>query len=138
MYRLLKQLLMFRIGQKTTRGFARSIGLKKIGYLAGIVGGIKYMRQLVDREFKDQPLDRLNMGLMAFAAYNCGPGRMRALRRETQKRGLDQNVWFNNVEQIVSERIGRETVEYVSNIYKYYIAYKLVMDQRQKQAAGKF
>ena len=103
-----------------------------------INGGIKYMRQLVDREFKDQPLDRLNMGLMAFAAYNCGPGRMRALRRETQKRGLDQNVWFNNVEQIVSERIGRETVEYVSNIYKYYIAYKLVMDQRQKQAAGKF
>lgn len=103
-----------------------------------INGGIKYMRQLVDREFKDQPMDRLNTGLMAFAAYNCGPGRMRALRRETQKRGLDQNVWFNNVEQIVSERIGRETVEYVSNIYKYYIAYKLVMEKRQaKQTAGK-
>jgi membrane-bound lytic murein transglycosylase MltF len=103
-----------------------------------INGGVKYMRQLIDGEFKDQPMDRLNMGLMAFAAYNAGPGRLRALRRETQKRGLDPNLWFNNVEQITSERIGRETVDYVSNIYKYYIAYKLVMEQRQaRQAAGK-
>jgi membrane-bound lytic murein transglycosylase MltF len=102
-----------------------------------IHGGVKYMRQLVDVEFKGQPMDRLNTGLMAFAAYNCGPGRMRALRRETTKRGLDANVWFNNVEQIVSERIGRETVEYVSNIYKYYIAYKLVVEQQSKRDAGK-
>jgi hypothetical protein len=59
-----------------------------------------------------------------------GPGRMRQLRRETEKRGLDPNLWFNNVERIASERIGRETVTYVSNIYKYYITYRLVLSNR--------
>jgi hypothetical protein len=37
---------------------------------------------------------------------------------------------------VASEKIGRETVTYVSNIYKYYVAYTLVMDsmtERQKQ-----
>jgi hypothetical protein len=28
------------------------------------------------------------------------------------------------VEHVAGERIGRETVQYVSNIYKYYIAYQ--------------
>ena len=73
-------------------------------------------------------MDDLNKGLFAFASYNAGPGRIRQLRKETADRGLNPNVWFNNVEQIVSERIGRETVTYVSNIYKYYIAYKLSME----------
>jgi membrane-bound lytic murein transglycosylase MltF len=75
--------------------------------------------------------------LMTFASYNAGPGRVRALRRETEKRGLDPNIWFGNVEQIASERIGRETVTYVSNIYKYYIAYKLVVEDSQRRAAAK-
>jgi membrane-bound lytic murein transglycosylase MltF len=100
-----------------------------------IHGGVKYMRQLIDREFKNEPMDPLNKGLMAFAAYNAGPGRVRSLRRLARERGLDPNVWFNNVEQITSEKVGRETVTYVSNIYKYYIAYKLVMEQQQ--AKGK-
>jgi membrane-bound lytic murein transglycosylase MltF len=94
-----------------------------------INGGVKYMRQLMDSLFKDETIDPVNKGLMAFAAYNAGPGRLKALRKETKARGLDPNKWFGNVEQIASERIGRETVTYVSNIYKYYIAYKLVMEQ---------
>lgn len=44
------------------------------------------------------------------------------------QRGLDPNVWFNNVEQVAAEKIGRETVQYVSNIYKYYVAYKLTVE----------
>ena len=84
-----------------------------------IHAGVKYMRFMIDRYFKDEPMDNLNKALMAFAAYNCGPGRLRQLRRETEKRGLNPNVWFGNVERIASERIGRETVTYVSNIYKY-------------------
>jgi membrane-bound lytic murein transglycosylase MltF len=100
-------------------------------------GGVKYMRQLVDHEFKDEPMDRVNKGLMAFAAYNAGPGRVRQLRRLTKERGLDPNVWFGNVEQITSEKVGRETVQYVANIYKYYIAYKLVMEQDEAQAKAK-
>ncbi len=62
---------------------------------------------------------------------------MRQLRRETEKRGLDPNVWFGNVERVASERIGRETVTYVSNIYKYYVAYRLWTDQQERRAAAK-
>ena len=91
-----------------------------------IHAGVKYMRFMMDQYFKDEPMDDLNKALMTFAAYNAGPGRLRQLRRETEKRGLDPNVWFGNVERIASERIGRETVTYVSNIYKYYIAYRLL------------
>ena len=61
---------------------------------------------------------------------------VRQLRKEAEKRGLDPNVWFGNVEQIASERIGRETVTYVSNIYKYYIAYQLVAEE-QRAADGR-
>ena len=97
-----------------------------------IHAGVKYMRQLMDSEYKNDGMDALNQGLMAFAAYNCGFGRMRQLRKLTKERGLDPNKWFGNVEVITSEKIGRETVTYVSNIYKYYIAYKLVMEQSQR------
>jgi membrane-bound lytic murein transglycosylase MltF len=97
---------------------------------ANIHAGVKYMRFMVDQYFKDEPMDDLNKLLFAFASYNAGPGRVRQLRKEAEKRGLDPNIWFGNVEQIASERIGRETVTYVSNIYKYYIAYRLVAEQR--------
>ena len=74
---------------------------------------------------------------MTFASYNAGPGRVRQLRREAAKRGLDPNVWFGNVERIASERIGRETVTYVSNIFKYYVAYRLISAQDERRAAAK-
>ncbi len=102
-----------------------------------IHAGVKYMRFMMDQYFKDEPMDDLNKMLMTFAAYNAGPGRVRQLRRETEKRGLDPNLWFNNVERIASERIGRETVTYVSNIYKYYITYRLVSDQQTRREAAK-
>jgi membrane-bound lytic murein transglycosylase MltF len=102
-----------------------------------IHAGVKYMRTTLDANFKDEPMDKLNKALFSFAAYNCGPGRVRQLRRLAEKRGLDPNVWFGNVEQIASERIGRETVTYVSNIYKYYLAYKLVIEERERKAAAK-
>ncbi len=102
-----------------------------------IHAGVKYMRFMMDQYFKDEPMDTLNKGLMTFAAYNAGPGRIRQLRRETEKRGLNPNVWFGNVERVASERIGRETVTYVSNIYKYYIAYRLLADQQQRRDAAK-
>jgi membrane-bound lytic murein transglycosylase MltF len=104
---------------------------------ANIHAGVKYMRFMMDEYFKDEPMDNLNKGLMTFAAYNAGPGRLRQLRRETEKRGLDPNVWFGNVERVASERIGRETVTYVSNIYKYYITYRLLSEQRERREAAK-
>ena len=102
-----------------------------------IHAGVKYMRSMMDANFKDEPMDALNRGLLTFASYNAGPGKVRQLRREAQKRGLDPNVWFGNVEQIASERIGRETVTYVSNIYKYYVAYRLVVEENERRAAAK-
>jgi membrane-bound lytic murein transglycosylase MltF len=104
---------------------------------ANIHAGVKYMRFMMDEYFKDDPMDNLNKGLMTFAAYNAGPGRLKQLRRETEARGLDPNVWFGNVERVASERIGRETVTYVSNIYKYYIAYRLMSEQRARREAAK-
>ena len=104
---------------------------------ANIHAGVKYMRFMMDQYFKDEPMDNLNKALMTFAAYNAGPGRIRQLRKETEKRGLNPNIWFGNVERVASERIGRETVTYVSNIYKYYITYRLLNDQRERRAAAK-
>ncbi len=95
------------------------------------------MRFMMDEYFKDEPMDTLNKGLMTFAAYNAGPGRLQKLRREAAARGLDPNVWFGNVERVASERMGRETVTYVSNIFKYYIAYRLLNAQQERRAAAK-
>ncbi len=102
-----------------------------------IHAGVKYFRFMVDQYYKDEPMDALNKGLMTLASYNAGPGRMRQLRRETARRGLDPNVWFGNVERVVSERIGRETVTYVSNIFKYYVAYRLVMEQQRARSEAR-
>jgi len=79
---------------------------------------MKYILFMVDQFYEKEPMDNLNKGLFAFAAYNAGPGRISQLRGQAAKRGLNPNVWFSNVEVIVSEKVGRETVTYVSNIYK--------------------
>jgi membrane-bound lytic murein transglycosylase MltF len=102
-----------------------------------IHAGVKYMRFMIDTYFKDEPMDRLNKGLMAFASYNAGPNRLKQLRREAAQRGLNPNVWFGNVERVASERIGRETVTYVSNIYKYYLTYRLLTAQLEERNAAK-
>jgi membrane-bound lytic murein transglycosylase MltF len=99
---------------------------------ANIHAGIKYVRYMVDNYYTDPKIDPLNRVLFAFASYNAGPNRVRALRREAEAQHLDPNVWFDNVERVAAERIGRETVQYVSNIYKYYIAYTLVQEEVQK------
>ena len=102
-----------------------------------IHAGVKYMRFMMEQYFKDDPMDNLNKGLMTFASYNAGPNRVRQLRRQAEKEGLDPNLWFGNVERVASERIGRETVTYVSNIYKYYVAYRLVLEHAQQKNAAK-
>jgi membrane-bound lytic murein transglycosylase MltF len=73
---------------------------------------------------------------MTFASYNAGPNRIARLRKKAVEDGLNPNVWFGNVELEVAKDIGQETVTYVSNIYKYYIAYKLTVEHnKEKQAA---
>jgi len=104
---------------------------------SNIHAGIKYNRWVVDHFFDDPAISRLNRGLFAFASYNAGPGRVRSLRKEAAERGLDPNVWFNNVELIAAKRIGRETVTYVSNIYKYYLAYQMAAAQEEARENAK-
>lgn len=102
-----------------------------------IHAGVKYIRNLIDHYYADEPMTPLDKGLFAFASYNAGPGRIRQLRERAAKRGLDPNVWFNNVEVVAAEAIGRETVQYVGNIYKYYLAYRLIMAEREELEAAK-
>ena len=96
------------------------------------------MRWMVDRYYADEPMTRLDKALFTFASYNAGPARIARLRTMTKQRGFDPNVWFGNVENMAAEKIGAETVTYVSNIYKYYIAYRLIVDdmaRKQKATA---
>jgi membrane-bound lytic murein transglycosylase MltF len=95
---------------------------------ANIHAGIKYMRFMIDQYYGKEPMTDLDKALFAFASYNAGAGRISSLRKEAAKRGLDPNIWFQNVEYVVAEKIGQETITYVNNIYKYYIGYRLVLD----------
>ncbi len=99
---------------------------------ANIHAGVKYIHFMVNEYFAKEPMTETNKLLFSFAAYNAGPGRIKALRREAAQEGLDPNVWSDNVEMIAEARIGRETVTYVDNIYKYYVAYKLI-EEHDKQ-----
>jgi len=108
----------------------QDMGVEDVSVLeANIAGGARYVRFLMDEFFDDPAIDDRNRLFFALAAYNAGPGRVRSLRREAGERGLDPNRWFNHVERIVAERVGRETVTYVSNISKYYVAYQLAFEQ---------
>lgn len=101
--------------------------------------GAKMLRNIADTYFNDPKLDPVNRTLMTFASYNAGPNRIARLRKEAAQMGLNPNVWFGNVELVAAKDIGQETVTYVGNIYKYYVAYKLALEQqqlRQKAKAG--
>jgi len=98
-----------------------------------IHAGTKYMDQLMTRYFPDAQFNETTRTLFAFAAYNAGPGNLAKLRTEAERRGLDPNQWFNNVEIVTAERIGIETTTYVRNIYKYYAAYKLTQEAQVTQ-----
>ena len=101
-----------------------------------IHAGMKYLRFIIDRYYKDEPMDDVNKLLFAFASYNAGPARVRGLRKEAVAMGLDPNVWFRNVEIVAAKSIGRETVQYVSNIYKYFISSPTVLMQAEKKQAS--
>ncbi len=104
---------------------------------ANIHAGIKYFHSMVENNYGNEPMDNLNKILFTFAAYNCGPGRIKQLRAEAAAKGLDPNVWIDNVEVIAAARVGAETVNYVSNIYKYYVAYKLFAEQDEQRRKAK-
>ena len=99
-----------------------------------IHAGTKYLRFMADTYFaKDPELDQLNRTMFAFASYNAGPAKVARMRAKAREMGLDPNQWFGNVEVVAAKQIGRETVQYVSNILKYYVAYKLLEDRMETE-----
>lgn len=91
-----------------------------------IHAGVKYLHSLTEQYVNDPDIDPKNRLLLTFAAYNAGPGNLNKFRNLAKRSGLDPNVWFNNVEIAASRIVGQETVNYVGNIYQYYIAYSLI------------
>jgi membrane-bound lytic murein transglycosylase MltF len=89
-----------------------------------IHAGVKYLSFLRNRYFNDPQIEETNQTLMALAAYNLGPARVIELRNKAKSKGYDPNVWFDNVELAAASHVGREPVQYVANIYKYYVAYR--------------
>lgn len=105
-----------------------------------IHAGVKLLRFIRDDFYKKDPMDRLNKGLMTVASYNAGPGRISRLRKKAAAEGLNPNKWFGNVELVVAREIGRETVQYVSNVHKYYLAYTMTLERqkaRERARTGK-
>jgi membrane-bound lytic murein transglycosylase MltF len=96
-----------------------------------IHAGVKLLHSISQQYFNDPKIDPMNRLLMTFASYNAGPNRIADLRKRAAAHGLDPNIWFGNVELMVAQSVGPVTVQYVSNIYKYYVAYKLVVEQGQ-------
>jgi membrane-bound lytic murein transglycosylase MltF len=102
-----------------------------------IEAGNKYLRFIITKYLNDPPLDPKNQTLFAFAAYNAGPNRLRQFRDKAKAMGLNPNVWFGNVENAAAAIVGRETVQYVSNVYKYFIAYSLVTHQMDENVSAR-
>ena len=116
----------------------KNVGIPDIHEVeSNIHAGIKYLDFLRDRYFSDPAITPINQALLALAAYNAGPSRMIGMRDRAAAKGYDPNVWFDNVELIAAEEIGRETVQYVSNIFRYYLTYRMVAEQELKHAAAR-
>ncbi len=106
--------------------FNENVGIPDISEAEdNIHAGVKYLDWIRKRYFNDPEIDPYDQTLFAFAAYNAGPARVRKLREEAAKQGYDPNIWFDNVELVAACVIGRETGQYVANIVKYYVAYRL-------------
>jgi membrane-bound lytic murein transglycosylase MltF len=99
-----------------------------------VLAGAKYLRFIADRYFDGDGINSLNQWLLSLAAYNAGPARVARLRREAADNGYDPNLWFDNVEIIAARRIGRETVTYVANIFKYFVGYQIAAERLNLRA----
>lgn len=97
---------------------------------ANIHAGAKYLAFLRSRYFDDPALAEEDRLAFSWAAYNAGPANVKRMREKTKALGLDPNRWFGNVEHGALAVIGQETVQYVHNIYKYYITYKSLIEMR--------
>ncbi len=113
---------------------AREVGITDIDEVENnIHAGVKYLRHVMDHYLADPSIDPGQRHLLALAAYNAGPSRIRRLRRQAETAGLDPDVWFQNVEVLTARHVGAEPVRYVSNIVKYYVAYHMLAQREELQ-----
>jgi membrane-bound lytic murein transglycosylase MltF len=101
-----------------------------------IHAGMRLVHFLINDYFKEPGLDRMNRTLFAIAAYNAGPEKIRRCRALAASMNYNPNVWFGNVEVAVAKVVGRETTQYVANIYKYYVAYRLASEAQKRRTAA--
>jgi membrane-bound lytic murein transglycosylase MltF len=114
----------------------KNVGFDDISSLANNVNaGATYLRFLMNRYFADEEMDDLHQWLFGLAAYNAGPARIQRIRRQAASEGLDPNLWIDNVELVAARQIGRETVSYVRNIFKYYVAYRMAWEDSENVTA---
>jgi membrane-bound lytic murein transglycosylase MltF len=110
----------------------KNVGIDDVSILAdNIRAGAIYMRFLMDRYFANDDMDGIQQWLFALAAYNAGPAKIRRIRRQAEAEGHDPNRWLENVELVAARQIGRETVNYVRNVFKYYVAYRMAWEKRR-------
>lgn len=103
---------------------------------ANIHAGARYLAFLRNRYFSDESISPAARFDFTVAAYNAGPARVAQLRRTAGREGLDPNRWFGHVEHVARRVIGRETVEYVANVNKYYIAFRSLEAQLDMRRGG--
>jgi membrane-bound lytic murein transglycosylase MltF len=115
--------------------------LMKVGDIrtpeANVHAGIGYLRKLITDHFDEPQISEQDRLLFAFASYNAGPTRISRLREEAAKLGYSRDHWFGNVELVVADRVGREPVDYVGNILKYYVAYRRVSEEVAEREAAR-
>lgn len=110
----------------------KNVGIPDISTVAdNIRAGARYMRFLEDRYFSGEDMSDLERWLFALAAYNAGPAKIQRIRNRAAAEGRDPNKWLDNVELVAARQIGRETVRYVRNTFKYYVAYRLAWERRR-------
>jgi membrane-bound lytic murein transglycosylase MltF len=115
-------------------GADKNVGIPDISKVENnIHAGAKYLAFLRDRYFSADEISPFDRMAFTWAAYNVGPARIRTIRKEAENMGLDPDVWFNNVEVAAGKLVGTEPVRYVANIYKYYVAYRLVKSHAENQ-----
>jgi membrane-bound lytic murein transglycosylase MltF len=115
---------------------AKSIGFRDITKVRqNIAAGVAYLDFIRRTYFNDPGIPPDARVDFALAAYNAGPNRIQALRQTARTRGLDPNLWFNNVERVALDRVGEEPVRYVANVNRYYIAYRMAhhLDEERRE-----
>ena len=115
----------------------KNVGIKDVHKLENNVhAGVKYLAFLRDRYFTSPDIEPGASVHLSLAAYNAGPAKVRRMRDQAKKMGLDPNIWFRNVEQAAQQIVGSETTRYVANIYKYYLAYTLLNNLNDNKAVA--